>query len=192
MKEKIYYLAAIETIVNKNYSTDLGDYRLEYFLDLGIHVPHFKEDNISSALVLGVKLRNLKTKKVEWVDLYYKILEKGQLNKEISNTMFTNVLKGSIIEQLNFILREETFILKKPYVSSSAFLKMEEFFIDIPKETYYIDNFGSLLNSNGILTSVKLGGKIPKEVKDKITLQLKRINGDIREKSKIKMLIKDF
>lgn len=188
MKEKIYYLAAIESIINKKNSTDLGNYRLEYFLDLGIHVPFINEENKSSAFVLGAKLRNLKTNKIEWIDLFYKIIETGQPVDENSKNILNKILNGSIVEQLNFILREETNFLKKPYTSSSAFIELDNFLDEIPKETYYIDGFGGLLNSNGVLTSIRLGGRIPKDVKDKITSELKRTNDDIREKSKIKIL----
>lgn len=188
MKEKIYYLAAIETIINKKYSTDLDDYRLEYYLDLGIHVPFLNEENKSSALVLGVKLKNLKTNKIEWIDLFYKILEQGQMVNENSKNIFNRILDGSIVEQINFILKEETSIFRKPYISSSAFIGLEKFLDEIPKETYYIDGFGGMLNSNGVITLVKLGGTIPKEVKNQITTELKRTNNDIKEKSKVKVL----
>ena len=34
MKEKIYFISAIETIVNHKKETRLKNYRLEYFLDI--------------------------------------------------------------------------------------------------------------------------------------------------------------
>lgn len=187
MKEKIYYLAAIESIINKKDKTDLGNYQLEYLLRLSRHTPFLNEDDISSAFVLGVKLRNKKTNKVEWVNLFYKILEKHVIT-ENSKKLFENILNGSIYEQVNFILKDESKILEKPYISSGTIYDFDDFLGEVFQKTYYVDGFHGLINNNFSFTSIKLGGTIPKEIENQILIELKRTNGDIKEKSKVKVL----
>ena len=187
MKGKIYYLAAIESIINKKDKTDLGNYQLEYLLKLSTHTPFFNEENISSALVLGVKLRNKKTNQVEWINLFYKILEKNIVT-ENSKKIFCRILNGSIYEQINFILKDENVILEHPYLTSGIICDFDEFLEEMPQQIFHTDGFNGLINNNSSFASIKLGGFIPNEVKEQILLELKRTNEDIKEKSKIKIL----
>ena len=187
MKEKIYYLAAIESIINKKGKTDLGNYQFEYLLKLSTHTPFLNEENISSALVLGVKLRNKITNKVEWVNLFYKILEKNCVTESAKNK-FYKILNGSIYDQISFILKDENSIFGHPYISSGTIRDFDEFLEETPQRIHHNDGFSGLANSSFSFATVKLGGSIPNEVKMQISIELKRINEDLKEKSKIKIL----
>ena len=70
MKEKIYFITAIETILNHKKETKLKNYRLEYFLDIQNYPTAFLE-GFDAALVLGVKIINNKTNEIEWANLFY-------------------------------------------------------------------------------------------------------------------------
>ena len=126
MKEKIYFITAIETIVNHKKETRLKNYRLEYFLDIQNYTTAFLE-GFDAALVLGVKIINNKTNEIEWANLFYKILAKNKSAVDInSEETIRKILSSPLEEQLQFISRPETVILKKPYATTD-FIEPSEF-----------------------------------------------------------------
>lgn len=170
MKEKIYILAAIETIINKKTTTDLGNYYLEYFLDIGNYTTSFS-DNFDVSLIIGVKIRNKKTNKIEWANIYYKILEKNTFINDVNKEeLLKEILLSSKENQINLILKPETAILKKPYATSD-FVEPNEFTKEL-----------TISNSEEFPVT-KLGGPIPKQIKQEINelfkLKINEIKSEI-------------
>lgn len=154
MQEKIYYLAEIETIINKNTITKLNNYSLEYYVGLENYpISFYESGNLS--LMIGVKIRNNETKKVEWANVYYKIISKNvsvnDINKE---EILKKIFLSSIEEQISFILKSET-IFKKPYVSSD-FSKINKFTQELR------------ISSDNRFSVIKLGGLVPMQIKKEI------------------------
>lgn len=154
MQEKIYYLAAIETIINKKSMTKLNNYCLEYYVDLENYPLSFY-GSVDSVLMIGVKIRNNESKQVEWSNIYYKILLKNvPINDKNKEEMLKKIFLSSIEEQISFILKSET-ILKKPYVLSDLIVSNK-----FTKEL--------VISSDNYFSVVKLGGIVPMQIKKEI------------------------
>lgn len=167
MKEKIYILAAIESIINKNTATDLDSYRLEYFLDLGNYTTSFYE-SLDVALIIGVKIRNKETNEIEWANIYYKVFAKNvSINDIDKKNALKEILLSSKENQLNFILKQETSILKRTYVTSD-FAEPNEFVQELKLSTS--DNY----------PVIKLGGVISKQVKQMINQKIKEVVAEFK------------
>lgn len=171
MKEKIYFISAIETIVNHKKETRLKNYRLEYFLDIQNYTTAFLE-GFDTALVLGVKIINNKTNKIEWANLFYKILVKNKSVVDInSKEEIKKILSFPLEEQLQFISRPETVILKKPY-ATTKFIEPSEFTSELKKSSY----------DDGYPT-IALDGKSSKEIRQEIGELFDNIMAMINEKT---------
>lgn len=170
VKEKIYFITAIETIVNHKKETRLKNYRLEYFLDIQNYTITFLE-GFDAALVLGVKIINNKTNEIEWANLFYKILAKNKSAVDInSEETIRKILSSPLEEQLQFISRPETVILKKPYATTD-FIEPSEFTNELKKSSY--DDY----------PIITLGGKLSKEIRQETEELFDNIMAMINEKT---------
>lgn len=121
VREELYLLAAIETIVNNNSSTDLGDTTLEYQLRVG-DIPRVLIEDDDTSLDIMVRSRDNETGKLEDGEIFYKILEKNKMPAEDEkDAILDGVLNMSVAEKLDFILRREGRFSKKKFKNSVTF-----------------------------------------------------------------------
>ena len=177
MQEKIYILAAIETIINKNTTTDLDHYRLEYFLYLGNYTNSFYE-SCDMALIIGVKIRNKEINEIKWANVYYKIVSINNTTKE---ELLKEILSSSKDSQMNFILKSETLILKKHYLTSD-FVEPNEFIKELK------------ISIRDEFPVVKLGGFISKQIRQEINelfkLKINEIKSEVSDSKKLNKIYK--
>lgn len=121
VKEELYILAAIETVINNNSSTDLGDVTLEYQLRVG-DIPRLLIEDDDTSLDIMVRSRDNETGKLEDGEIFYKILERNKRPKEDEkDAILDSVLNMSVAEKLEFILRRESRLSKKKYKDNHCF-----------------------------------------------------------------------
>ena len=165
INDKVYLIAMIETLINNNRETNLGDYSLEY----DTTVSKIKtEDNEIATLAVSTRLKAKKSQKIVWGFIYHKtILEDDNVfaNKTIEKIKEkTNKLhENTEEEKLKFILHKEG---KRLYLDNPN--------ID-PRLAGF---FGDLQESKTVYPTVRLGGRFPKEA---IT-ELDRIYNKLLEK----------
>lgn len=80
--EKIYLIAAIDSIINENNSNiiDLGNYQLEYVIAEERRLVPMLEGGGIPSIEFMVKVRNKKTKKLGWAEGYFKALRNYEYN----------------------------------------------------------------------------------------------------------------
>lgn len=167
MEEKLYYLAAIETIVNKNYAMDLDDYYIEYFLDIEKYMISFYGSN-DVAVTIGIKIKNKTTKEIVWANIYYKILFQNVSIDEIDkNLLLEQFLSKPLSQKIDFIFKSET-ILKKAYIVND-FVKPNSFTKELK------------ITNSTIYPSIILGGTIPKHLKYKLSGKLQELLREMKE-----------
>ena len=146
VREELYLLAAIETIINNNSSTDLGDCTLEYQLRVG-NIPRFFIEDDDASLDIMIRSRDNETGKLEDGEIFYKVLEKSKIPDESEkDALLDGILNMSVTEKLDFILRRENHFSKSKYKNSWLF-HPTDFFADMDMESldcydYPVTTFG--------------------------------------------------
>lgn len=156
IKDQIYTISAIDTIINGKQETDLGNYTLEFATDLDNCWFGSNEESFAS-LVIMVRLRNNETKKLEYGNVFYKVISKlHKANDLETEKLYSQLMNGTLEEKMAFIMRPETLILRKPY-AKSGFVGSYDFLNDFT----YVDGYD--------YPSVALGGKVPNIAETEIT-----------------------
>lgn len=154
---EIYMIAIINLLINDNNKTDFGNYILEYdycFSEIGGGDMY----NGDACLAVAVRLKNKTSKLIEWGNVYYKRLIRDssvysvEARKKIEK-IFGEIYASSKEKKLDFILRSENRITKKPYATNML--------VD-PKIVSFFKNLNGTAEDG--FPIVRLGGKIPKEV----------------------------
>lgn len=128
LEESIYMLAAIETLINNNSSTDLGDYSLEYRLKIENIDNIWLEDVTDAALCIMVRSRNKVTNKIESGDFFYKIIEKhSSIEGSEKNKAIERILNMNLAQKLDFILRPEKLFSKSKFRRTIFFVYEDNF-----------------------------------------------------------------
>lgn len=111
LDEKIYLIAAIDSIINRNDSNiiDLGNYQLEYVVAEEERVSLMMEEGGIPSIQFMVKVRNKNTGKLEWAQSYYKTLKKYE---------YDNLFDLSLDEKMDFIFKRETLISRRKFSTS--------------------------------------------------------------------------
>lgn len=152
---EVYILAMIELMINNNNQTDLGNYRLEYtsnFAEIGGGDMY----NGDACLAVAVRLKNKTSNSIEWGNIYYKrlISNSNTVSAETRQKleiMLSEIKEKSEEEKLNFILKTESKIFKRPYVKSETV---------IPQLAAFFENLQYMSDD---YPTVSLGGRFPKD-----------------------------
>lgn len=123
--EKIYLIAAIDSIINENNSNiiDLGNYQLEYVIAEERRLVPMLEGGGIPSIEFMVKVRNKKTKKLGWAEAYFKALR---------NYEYNSLFELTIDEKINFIFRKEARMSRKKY-STCALVIPSDFWNEIQR-----------------------------------------------------------
>ena len=151
-----YIIAMIELLINNNNQTDLGDYVLEYksdFAEIG-GGDMFSGD---ACFAVAVRLKNKTNDQIEWGNIYYKRLISNSDAVSAESRIKLEKKLGEIYEdskekKLEFILRNENKIFKRPYAKDS---------LVIPQLASFFKNLNG--SSFDGYPTVQLGGRFPKE-----------------------------
>jgi len=156
-KYEIYMIAAINLLINDNTQTDLGNYILEYdygFCEIGTGDMY----NGDACLAIAVRLKNKTSNLIEWGEVYCKRLIRNSSvysneARQKLGKILDEIYASSKEKKLEFILKSENRITKKPYAKDE---------LVAPEIAAFFKNLkGS--DSEGF-PIVRLGGKLPKEV----------------------------
>lgn len=111
LNERIYLIAAIDSIVNGNVSNmiDLGKYQLEYLAAQEERISLMMDEGGIPSIQFMVKVRNKDTNKIEWAETYYKALKKYE---------YESIFELPLEEKKDFIFRSETLISRRKYSTS--------------------------------------------------------------------------
>lgn len=151
---EVYILAMIELMINNNSQTDLGNYILEYASDFAEIGGGDMYDG-DACLAVAVRLKNKTSNSIEWGNIYYKrlISNSNAVSSEARQKlekMLSDINEKSEEEKLNFILKTESKIFKKPYAKSVTVIpQLASFFENLQ---YMSDDY----------PAVSLGGRFPK------------------------------
>lgn len=148
INDKVYLIAMMEVLLNGNTKTDLGTHVLEYTSDVAT-IDHDDLHNGKTCLAVGARLRNKSTDLIDWGELYY---------KHVSDTLDTfkekmeDLENSDYNEKIEFILKPENLILRKPYdMCDDVKSKLSNFF----------ENLGWLKDDDEYPTVI-LDGPFPK------------------------------
>ncbi len=155
-KYEIYVMSMIELMIHNNSQTDLGNYVFEYTHSFD-NVGEGDMRTGDACLAVAVRLRNKTSNSIEWGNIYYKRLIPNSSafsieTREKLEKMVSEIRAKDEGEILNFILKPESKINKKPYLKS-AFINPE-----------LAPFFQNLQHLDGDFSTVSLGGKLPKDV----------------------------
>lgn len=173
-REQIYLLAAIETLINNNYSTDLGDYTLEYGLRVG-YVDRLLIESEDASLDIMVRSRNNATGELEEGDLFHKVINKGKmLPRDDEDEALENILNMDTKEKLAFIMRPEKKFSKSKFKDGIT-TSPDEFFQeagieDTQSSDYPITHLG-----------IKLPDNVQASVNARVKEYLDELNQNINE-----------
>jgi len=153
---EIYITAMIELLINNNNQTDLGDYILEYKSDFA-EIGGGDMYNGDACFAVAVRLKNKTNEQIEWGNIYYKRLISDSDAVSAESRIKLEKKLGEIYEdskekKLEFILRNENKIFKKPYAKSS---------LVIPQLASFFQNLNG--SSFDGYPTVQLGGRFPKD-----------------------------
>lgn len=167
-REQIYLLAAIETLINNNSSTDLGDYTLEYGLRIG-YVDRLLIEEEDASLDIMVRSRNNATGALEEGDLFHKIINKGgMINWSDEEEALNSILSMDTKEKLDFIMRKEKRFSKSKFTDAVTSTP-SEFFQEAGIED--TDSYDATVTHFGI--------KLPDEVQASVTARVKEYIDEI-------------
>ena len=153
---QVYIIGMIESLINHNEQTDLGNYILEYMTDFA-EIGGGDMYNGDACLAVAVRLKNKSTDLFDWGKIYYKRLIPNSSAvsadaREKLEEMLSDIRVKSVEEKLDFILRSESKIFKRPYAKSSlVYPQLASFFENLN----HMDSFD--------YPAVALGGKFPKD-----------------------------
>lgn len=173
IKDQVYTIAAIDTLIGGKSSTDLGGHTLEYQTELSNTFIGSNEESFACLTIL-VRLRNNETKKLEYANVFNKVLSKlHSAYSEETSKIHNKLISASIEEKMAFILKPETFFLRKPYAKSSTVASY-----DFLKEFTYLDGYD--------YPSVSLDGKIPADAQVEIEEYYRNVLESTKEQIKEK------
>lgn len=177
-KEKIYLLAAIETLINAKESTMLSNYVIEYNIDVSDRFSlHYDEGvGCEASIAFLTRIKDLETGKYIWGDVFYKPLKKKTSVHDCNaSELADKIINGTNEEKIAFIFRPEKTLIKKLYVKSNLLPSYS--FFDSFKET---DGFGyGALGVGGSILK-----KVAKEIDDKVVELLSDFDKTLDNKSK--------
>lgn len=128
INSKIYLLAAINTLINRECLIDLGRYELECEIDV-VDRKHNIGPGTDAAVMFMVKLRDIESGEVDYVECFYKIIKRKLFRPyegdPIAEENYQQLYNSNDLERLAFILRSETKIIKKMYMTSFYYKRNE-------------------------------------------------------------------
>lgn len=166
--ENIYILAAIESIINNNTSTDLGELSLEFKVKV-VNLPDLMlEDTYNIAMEVMVRSRENATGKLKDADIFHKKLKRGYGCEEEREMILNQVFNMSTAEKMDLIMRREKKLSSSKYRRNWLY-SPDEFFEGID------------LHNDGLDDHVLLGIELPDSDKECLQSKVDEYLKDFRE-----------